>query len=1206
MAPRHQFPFTAGRHRLAFLIACVLCAAVPARPAAPIEARPLAAPTHPRGATMFATLDPAAIGIVTENNFADPRMWGDLYQEFALGSMGTGIAIADYDRDGRPDVFVVSKTETSRLFRNLGNWRFEDVTARAGLAGAEASAGLSAWKQGAVFADVNNDGWLDLFVARFATPNLLYINQGDGTFREEAAARGLAVRDACGTGAFCDYDRDGWLDVYVQTNMLQATAHPDGQRDYLFRNNGDGTFTDVTARAGIAGETLAHSAIWWDFDPDGWPDIYAANDFGPPDALYHNNGDGTFTNVIDSVTQHTPYSSMGADLGDVNNDGLVDYFVADMATTTHEKDHRGMASARALSREMDNRPGAAPQYLRNALHLNTGTGVFQEAAILAGIEATDWTWSVRFEDLDNDGRLDLHVTNGMNREHQNSDLRERIIVASSIEERMRLMRESPVLAEPNLAYRGHGDPAGAPRFEDVSAAWGLGHVGVSFGAAFGDLDGDGDLDLVFSNYQAPATIVRNDSDSGHRVLFSLRGTRSNRYGVGSLVRIETASGVQVRPLVLSRGYLSSSEPVLHFGLGTDERITRVEVSWPSGHVQTLHDLAAGHHYTITEPDTPATPGPVGLPPLAGQFAEIGATRGLALAAQEHPRPETSRQPLMPMTFHRRGPGLAVGDVDGDGHEDLLISGASRDPARLVAGISGSASAKPRISPIVTEPNVPDGPALLFDADADGDLDALLTKTGAAIPAGSPRLAARLQLNDGTGTLAPAPEGLFPPVSISAGAVAAADFDRDGRLDVFVGARVLPGRYPSAPRSALLANRAGGFQDMIASLAPTLAEVGMVTSALWTDVDVDGWPDLIVALEWGGVRYFRNDAGRAFVDLSETAGFAAAGKGWWTSLAAADFNGDGRLDYAAGNQGLNSIYAASPERPALLFQGSFADTQARQLVEGYYEGDRLLPRHTLKALGEAVPPVRRRFKKFDDYARATLEEILGADKLAAANRFEATEFRSGVFLSQPDGRFRFQPLPDAAQISVVQGIVAGDLDGDGRADLCVVHNSYSPVHAIGRFDGGIGQLFHGDGTGNLATVEPRLSGLVVPGDAKALVTLDFDEDGAPDLLCSRNNSTTLAFQNRLPPDRHFLRVALRGPAGNPTAIGARVVLRHADRATQTSEIAAGSGYWSQSSAACFFGYTEANPPAAVEVRWPSGASTRHEVAAGATRMTISAP
>ncbi len=560
---------------------------------------PLAPRSGPRGATLFVELPAEQTGLVVENNYNDPSIWRERYADFEAGSIGTGVAIGDYDGDGRPDIFVVSKTESCRLFRNLGNWKFEDVTEKAGVS--DEGEAASIWKQGATFVDVNNDGWLDIYVCRFGAPNLLYINQGDGTFKEEAAARGLAVNDASVMAAFCDYDRDGWLDVFVQTNQPETAEHHFAQKNYLFHNNGNGTFSDVTERAGIQGKAQGHSATWWDFDNDGWPDLYVANDFTPADRLYRNNHDGTFTDVIDQVVPHMPFSSMGSDLGDVNNDGLIDLFVADMAATTHQKDQRTIAAARSLIREKNSDDRAAPFAMHNALYLNTGSGHCFEAAALAGLSANDLTWSVRLEDFDNDGRLDLFVTNGMYREPHNADLMERIANAETVEEKIRLMQASPVLAERHLAFRNLGDL----RFQEVGAAWGLNQTGVSFGAATGDLDGDGDLDLVYTNFRKGLTVLRNDSDQGHRVEISLRGAKSNRFGVGAVVRIESALGTQVRPLVLARGYMSSSEPLLHFGLGNDTEIEKLTVSWPSGYNQTFTHLPVDRRLTITEMIPPA-------------------------------------------------------------------------------------------------------------------------------------------------------------------------------------------------------------------------------------------------------------------------------------------------------------------------------------------------------------------------------------------------------------------------------------------------------------------------------------------------------------------------------------------------------------------------------------------------------------------------
>ena len=1076
-------------HRVGWL-GPVLCAGVLAGAAMDsITETALAPHSGPRGATMFAPLPAELTGVLTENPYADPSMWAEHYQELAYGEIGTGVAIGDYDNDGRPDIFGVNKTGDSRLFRNLGNWKFADVTATAGLrdpaslwdkstawlkgsGGANGGAGAGVWQQGVTFVDVNNDGWLDLYICRIGAPNLLYINQGDGTFKEEAAARGLAVNDASGMAAFCDYDRDGWLDVYVQTNMLDAATHPNGQRGYLFHNNRDGTFSNVTVRAGITGETMSHSATWWDYDNDGWPDLYVANDYAAPDRLYHNNRDGTFTDMIDRVVPHMPYYAMGSDVGDVNNDGLIDLFVADMATTTHEKDQRGMVYSRVQAQLPPQDPQSAPQLMRSALYLNTGTGYCQEAAGLAGLEATDWTWSVRFEDLDNDGRLDLHVTNGMIREYHNVDLLGRIMAAEGPLDSRRIVRASPKLMETHLAFRNLGDL----RFEEIGAAWGLNQKAVSFGAAFGDLDGDGDLDLVYGNYEGGVTVLRNDCDTGHRLVIALRGTQSNRFGVGATVRIESALGVQVRPLVLARGYLSSSEPVVHFGLGADTLVKRLTVAWPSGQTQSFTDLAVDRKLTITEPPAPAARPAPPVPPPAGQFTAVPP-----------PRPPVAAAPL------------------------------------------------------------------------------------------------------------PAP---------SSDIRAAADFDQDGRLDCFTATRPAPGGYAPS-RCALLAERGGALADVTDEFAPALRKIGRVTAALWSDVDGDGRPDLLVALEWGAVRYFHNRGGRGFEDWTEKAGFAAAGTGWWSAMASADFNGDGRPDYAVGNLGLNTRYHASPDQPAMLFYGDFGGP-APFAIEGYYEHGRLYPWWNRKELGAKVPAILKRYPRNDPYARATLAEILGEERLAAAQRWAATEFRSGVFLSQPDGTYRFEPLPRIAQIAPIQGLVAGDFDGDGRADLYAVQNAAAPVPSAGRFDGGLSQLLRGDGRGHFTPVPPAESNLLVPGEAKAVAVLDLDNDSWPDFLVTRNNAPALAFRNNGSAGRHSLRVDLHGPAGNPAAVGARLVLELADGTTQTCEVTAGLGEDRTLKAAGFFGYPDVNPPRRLRVRWPSSVITVRDVPPAATVLTLTAP
>jgi hypothetical protein len=578
---------------------------------------------------------------------------------------------------------------------------------------------------------------------------------------------------------------------------------------------------------------------------------------------------------------------------------------------------------------------------------------------------------------------------------------------------------------------------------------------------------------------------------------------------------------------------------------------------------------------------------------------------LTLLSRERAVDEVYLQPLLPVRLNARGPGLAIGNASGTGRDGVVVGGTTLDPLRVLQRDGAGRFVPVGVAALGNEV-IDDGPVLLFDAEGKGHADLLVTEGGDALPAGSPEYQPKLFFNDGHGGFRPAPENALPQLPICAGAVAAADFDHSGRLSVFIGGRVQPGDYPLAPQSALLANRGGRFEDVTDSLAPELRNVGMVTSALWSDVDGDGWPDLLLALEWGGVKYFHNNQGRSLEDWSEKAGFSSAGTGWWTSIAAADFNGDRRPDYVVGNVGLNTQYRADPGHPALLFSGDFKGDGSTQLIEAYYEGDKLFPWRSRRSIATAIPSILKRFPTNDSYAQSTLGEIFGEEKLASARRFAATELRSGVFLSQPDGTYRFEPLPRIAQIAPLQGIVAGDFLGTGHADIFAVQNSYAPIPAVGRFDGGLGQLLRGDGHGRFTPVPPAESGLVVPGDAKALVVLDLDGSGWPGFLVARNNATTLAFRNNADPGNRPLRVVLRGPPGNPTAIGARITVSFRDGSTEMQEVYAGSGYYSQSTAACFFGFPTSNPPTNIRVRWPGGPESERTIADAPPTLELTAP
>ncbi|MGJ3242911.1 MAG: FG-GAP-like repeat-containing protein [Opitutales bacterium] len=1159
----------------------------PLAAAALLESESLNPPSSPDGDTLFTTLDAATAGLDSyENQYGDPRMWGELYQEFTLGSVATGVATGDFDRDGRPDIYAVSKTGPNRLYRQVDDFVFEDVTQSAGVWDPE-----PAWNSGVSATDVNQDGWLDLYVARYDAPNRLYVNNGDGTFTEAAEAYGLDLVDASVIGSFADYDRDGDLDVYVQTNILDFSISPKGQRDYLLKNQGDGSFVSATREAGIYGLGQGHSAVWWDFNHDGWPDIYVANDFENPDKLYRNNGDGTFTDVLEEVLPYTSFFSMGSDMGDINNDGLNDFLVTDMAATTHYKDKTGMAELNRGIWETERVRDLTPQYMRNTLYLNTGSPRFKEVAQLAGIDETDWTWSVRFVDLDNDGGLDLHVTNGMIRNFIDADLLDRQRVAPNLEARARIFKNSPPLREHNLAFRNRGDLG----FENVGPAWGLNHLGVSFGSSFSDLDRDGDLDLVFTNYEQGLTLVRNDSVDGNRLLIRLKGTRSHPLGIGAEVRIQAGDTTLTRQLYLARGAVSSDEPLVHFGLGEREQVDRLEVRWPSGLVQIFEDLRVNRFLTITEPAEDEAI----LPPAKGNF--VGKETGFAEAAdgvapvfehRENEFDEFARQFLLPLRRSRLGPGQAWGDADGDGRADVFIGGASGQPGALfLADADGGFT------------RMPDGPwdehawredlgIAWLDLDGDGDLDLYVASGGAEYEPGSEDLADRVYRNEGKGGVTEATaELLEADTRFSGGSVVPADFDRDGDIDLFIAGRLVPGAYPDPPPSLLLENRDGRLVDVTADRAPGLNGCGMVTDAVFTDLTGDGRPDLFVVREWDTPMLWEQTRDGTFEDATEMAGLNAF-YGLWNSVVACDVNEDGRIDLAVGNLGLNTDYEASPEKPVRLYYGDFDGNGSREHIEAQWEGDQLVPMRGMSKQLYAMPGMRRKFRSFDAFASADIFELYGEDNLSAADQYQLTHLESGVFLNEGGGFFSFEPLPRIAQVAPVFGMVGQDFTGDSRIDLLLVQNSYAPDPETGRYAGGVGQLLAGKGDGTFEPVPTGESGFVVTGDAKSLVAPDLNDDGWLDAFVTRNDDRTRGLLRKPQPGRNSFVVRLVGAPGNIQARGARVTVGFQDARSVTAELDAGGGYLSGGPPTLAFGYPDGNQPVAFTVIWPDGAVSAH--------------
>lgn len=891
-------------------------------------------------------------------------------------------------------------------------------------------------------------------------------------------------------------------------------------------------------------------------------------------------------------------SSMGLDSADVNNDGRIDFLVADMAATTPEKDLRGMVNRRINGKEPLDRPEALRQYPANTLLLNTGTGRFIETAHLAGVARTDWTWSVLFNDLDHDGRVDLHVTNGIFRELHNIDLVARSARAGSRAEQLALLKRCPLYNEPNLFFLNRGEG----RFEEAAAAAGLDDVGISFGAAMGDLDADRDLDLVYLQFRKPPAVYRNDFAQGRSIVLDLRSPGNNRYAIGARVVLASRSGKQVRELQQARGYLSTSEPIVHFGLPAGDGEADVEVQWPSGRRQRIGAVAAGSRIRVDEdPEAARSPArPAGMAPT--WLREVSGPAGMQVRRRESPTLELIRQPLAPSVFNRAGPALAAADLNRDGLEDFALGATTRDPG--IVFLSNGRGGYVQV-PFDEGAPINRGALVAADFDRDGAVELLVLPGGNTAGPGDAAYRAALWRLDGADQLKRTTGKLIPELNGPVGGIAVADFDRDGWLDVVLGGRVVPGRFPEAPPAMLWKGGPAGFADVhdagglgiALDAAPGAARtLGLVTCLLASDVDGDGWPDLLLAREWGTLGYWRNREGRGFEDQTAASGLEAIGVGLWHSLCAGDFDGDGHMDYVAGNMGTNTSIAAMPGETATLYHGQFAGSAAPQVVEAVVHGGREWPRRGLTTLGGVFRDLPRRFPANDRFAAAGLTAVFTESDLARAVRWELREKRSGVLRRRADGTFLFEALPWQAQVSPLQGMLASDVNGDGLLDLVATQNSFDPVPEHGRADAGLGVILLGDGRGAFTFVDWAQSGWIVPGDARALTTGDFDRNGWPDFFVTRNNRETMLFLHQIEGPARRWRITLEPERpGDGFPWGARVTLELRDRRRQGIEVYPVTSRNSQSIPYVFVASDAHNPVAEVEVRWPSGARSMHRPA-----------
>jgi hypothetical protein len=1092
--------------------------------------------------TLFSLMDPDRSGIRFKNTLPEDERFNII--EYLYFYNGGGVATGDINGDNLPDLFFTSNTGEDILYLNKGNFRFESIALPDQAQTSSGTKGIDRWKTGVTMADINGDGWLDIYVCEVGNykglrgKNRLYINQQQKkkpAFKEEAALYGLDITAFSTQSAFFDYDRDGDLDLFLLTHSVHSPGsyrdtsqrgEPDAMAgDRLLRNEllpakglTGKKFTDVTREAGIyqgkAGYGLGLSIA--DFNADGWPDIYVGNDFHENDYLYYNNGNGTFSEQIASSMGHTSMFSMGNDAADINNDGWCDLITMDMKPEDEPTFKESALNDSYDIYEFKRSKGYGYQYARNCLQVNRGVfqgergARFSEVAQLSGLEATDWSWSALMADFDNDGWKDIYITNGIVRRPIDLDYLQyqgdRQIQARASD--LEIAKQMPSGVVSNYAFRNRGDL----RFEKIAAQWGLRQSGLSNGAAYADLDNDGDLDLVVNNINTTAFVFRNNANKltqkNHYIKVRLQGPAGNPFGVGARVSLYYDGQVNYREMQTTHGFLSACDPVLHFGLGDRVQVDSVVVFWPDGKRQVMPNVAVDGTLTPTYQPEAASPQLFAANGVAGGWvSKIRGGLRMPYRHEEDPFMEANTEKLIPRLLSSEGPAIATGDINGDGLEDVFAGGSSGQGGIFLLQDKKGMFSRHQDKALLADKDFEDVDAVLFDADGDGDRD-LYVVSGGNRYRGDHRLAKdRLYLNDGKGHFSRSTKGI-PGFSHNGACVRPADFDGDGDTDLFIGSRSLPGQYGETPDSYLLQNDGKGhFTDVTDALAPELRHVGMITGAAWADMNNNKNTDLVLCGDWMPIVifYWTGNKFRKKV-LTGT-------DGWWCTLRCADIDGDGDNDIIAGNIGYNTFLRAEDSYPMHLYVKDLDNNGSNELLWSYFRQATAYPFATKDEIVAQYPAIRKQYVSYREYAHATFEEIFPPAVLKdPAVHLQSKQMASSVFLNAGTGEFEKRELPMEAQWSSVRDMYIADLNEDGHPDLLLAGNDYGMQPAVGRFDAGYGVALAGDGKGNFKAVNAKVSGFEVAGQVRYL-KLFQTAFGGKFLLAARNNETLEVFQVR---------------------------------------------------------------------------------------------